>query len=252
MARAFFISDAHLGLDSREKERQKEQRLLEFFRHVQQHGTHLFIVGDLFDAWFEYRTVIPKGFHRTLTALEELTERGIEVHYLAGNHDYWMGSFFREHLGIHVHFEPLSVTLDGKKFFLHHGDGIAKRDVGYRILKKILRSPLNIWLYSLLHPDLGITLAKVSSRKSRHHNAEKNREAGNDMVEFASVQIADGADYVIMGHKHQPIAVPIGRGLYVNLGDWISFCTYAEFSNGSLELKKWKHEAPTERITNEQ
>lgn len=249
MARAFFISDAHLGLEDKEKEKQKEQTLIEFFRHVQQHATHLFIVGDLFDAWFEYRTVIPKGFHRTLTALDDLTQKRVEVHYLAGNHDYWMGSFFREHLGVHVHFEPFSIVLDGRKFYLHHGDGIAKNDVGYRILKKLLRNPFNIWLYSLLHPDIGIALAKLSSRKSRHYNSQKNREAGNDMEQFAASRIADGADFVIMGHKHQPASVPIGKGMYVNLGDWISFYTYAEFSNGELSLKQWKHEHTPERIT---
>jgi UDP-2,3-diacylglucosamine hydrolase len=248
MTRVFFISDAHLGLESIEKEKEKERKLVGFLRHVQQHGTHLFIVGDLFDAWFEYRTVIPKGFHRLLTSLEDLTQQGIETHYLAGNHDYWMGNYFWEYLGVHIHFEPFSMTLDGKRFYLHHGDGLMKNDAGYRILKKILRNPFNIWLYSLLHPDIGIGLARLSSRKSRHYTTQKNFGRGDDMLEFAAKKIENGSDYVIMGHRHQPVAASIGKGMYVNLGDWISSFTYAEFSSGRLELKTWKQNDTPQRI----
>ena len=240
MSRAFFISDAHLGLDSKEREAEKERRLLLFLEHVKKHGTHLFIVGDLFDAWFEYRTVIPKGFHRVLTALEDLTRNKIEVHYLAGNHDFWMKNFFRDELGITTYFKPFSVMIDGKKFYIHHGDGLAGRDIGYRILKIILRNPFSIWLYTWLHPDIGIALAKLSSKKSRHYTSEKNYGSNDGLQQFAARKIAEGSDYVIMGHRHQPAEVQIGEGRYINLGDWITFFTYAEFANGNLSLKTWE------------
>ena len=240
MSRAFFISDAHLGLETREKEAEKERRLLRFLFHVKEQGSHLFIVGDLFDAWFEYRTVIPKGYHRLFTALEDITRADIEVNYLAGNHDYWMRNFFRDFLGVQTYSEPFAVTIDQKKFYIHHGDGLAANDSGYRMLKKVLRNPVSMRLYSWLHPDIGITIARASSRKSRHYTSQKRYGEEDGMRRFAAKKIAEGIDYVIMGHRHQPIAVPIEKGLYVNLGDWISYFTFAEFANGQLELKTWK------------
>ena len=243
MARAFFISDAHLGLDPREQETEKENRLLSFLRHVERNGTHLFIVGDLFDAWFEYRTVIPKGYHRLLTALEDLTRKGIHVHYLAGNHDYWMGNYFHEYLGINIAFEPFAVTIDGKKFYIHHGDGLAGKDVGYRILKSVLRNPLAIWLYSWLHPDIGINLAKFSSKTSRGYTANKDYGEEDSLYKFAAGKMAEGFDYVVMGHRHKPVVARIKTGTYVNLGDWISSFTYGDFSGGELVLKSWNDTA---------
>lgn len=240
MSRAFFISDAHLGLGTKEEEHEKERRLLQFLLHINGRASHLFIVGDLFDAWLEYRTVIPKGYHRLFTALEDLTHAGVQVHYLAGNHDYWMGSYFRDYLGVQTHFDPFEASIDQKKFYIHHGDGLTGKDVGYRILKKILRNPLSIWLYSWLHPDIGIALAKLTSRKSRHHTSQKDFGAEDGLQQFAAKRIAEGLDFVVMGHRHKPIAVPLDRGLYVNLGDWISNFTYAEFSDGRLSLKTWE------------
>lgn len=240
MTRAFFISDAHLGLGPRDEEKLKERRLLSFLEHVRQHGTHLFVLGDLFDAWFEYRTVIPKGFHRVLTSLDAIAHSGTKVHYLAGNHDYWMGDYFRDYLGIEVHSQEFSSEIDGKKFYFHHGDGLARNDWGYRILKRIVRNRLIIWLYSWIHPDIGLQLAKFSSRKSRNYNSKKDYSRDDGMQRFAEQKITEGYDYVLMGHCHEPTSVTIGRGLYVNLGDWIAFFTYAEFSEGTLRLKKWE------------
>lgn len=240
MARAFFISDAHLGLETKEREEEKERRIVHFLEHVKRHGTHLFIVGDLFDAWLEYRTVIPKGYHRLFTALEDLTASGVEVHYLAGNHDYWMRNFFVEYLGVRTYAEPFAVTIGRKRFFIHHGDGLAMKDAGYRILKKILRNPVSTWVYSWVHPDVGIPLARMSSRKSRGYTSRKEYGSDDGLKKFAARKIAEGIDYVIMGHRHQPVSLTINGGLYVNLGDWISNFTYAEFARGKLRLKKWE------------
>ncbi len=238
MPKTYFMSDAHLGLSSRDVEREKEQRLLSFFDFVMNNASQLFILGDLFDAWFEYRTVVPKGFHRTLTKLEDIVNKKIAVHYLAGNHDYWMGDSFRE-LGINVYHEEFETNIDGKKIYLHHGDGLAHNDNGYRILKKILRNPINIKLYKLLHPDIGLLLAKTSSKKSRNYTASKHYGEEDGMIEFAQGKINEGFDAVIMGHRHVPDFKQIGNGVYINLGDWISHCTYAVLSDGTFELKNW-------------
>jgi UDP-2,3-diacylglucosamine hydrolase len=239
MSKSYFISDAHLGLGPKDEERQKESRLLAFLDNIKNDATRLFIVGDLFDAWLEYRTVIPKGFHRLFTKLEEFSSLGITIHYLAGNHDYWMRNFFHDELGMKTYLDAFHITVDGKKVFLHHGDGLAVKDTGYRILKFILRHPFNIWLYSWLHPDLGVALARSSSKKSRRYTAAKDYSDDNGMERFAGKKIASGFDIVIMGHRHQPVQKQIGNGLYINLGDWISHNTYAVMENGCIELKKW-------------
>lgn len=236
----YFISDAHFGLGTKEEERMKEQRLIGFLDHIKKDAQQFFIVGDLFDAWFEYRTVIPKGFHRLLTKLNELTDCGITIHYLAGNHDFWIRDYFRDELGMKTYYQAFDTVIDGKKIFIHHGDGLASNDTGYRILKKILRNPFNIWLYSWLHPDLGIALAQSSSKKSRHYTANKNYGEEDGMVKLAAKKIEEGYDAVIMGHRHQPACKEIGRGVYINLGDWISHYTYAEMESGRIELKKWE------------
>jgi UDP-2,3-diacylglucosamine hydrolase len=234
----YFISDIHLGLGRGEKEKAKEDRLLSFLRTILPTTEQLFIVGDLFDFWFEYQTVIPKGFHRTLSALQEFTERGIRVSYLAGNHDFWMGDFFKTELGMELHSDPFETTIDGKRIYLHHGDGLAENDIGYRMIKPVLRNKLNIWLYRWLHPDIGVKLARSSSRTSRDYTTSKHFEE-QGMIEYATRKIRDGVNIVIMGHRHQPNVVTIENGLYINLGDWISYNTYGELSNGAMTLKTW-------------
>ena len=239
----YFISDAHLGLGPREAEREKETRLIEFFRQIREDAAELFIVGDLFDAWFEYRTVIPKGYHRLFTALEELTEHGVIVHYLVGNHDFWIRDYFRDELGMKTYRDAFAVDACGKRIFIHHGDGVANNDTGYKILKKILRNPLSVWLYTWLHPDVGVALARSSSKKSRHYTSQKDYGEEDGMLTFARKKIEEGFDIVIMGHRHRPLLKKLGRGTYINLGDWITHFTYAELSENGIELKQWNHQA---------
>ena len=239
MSKVYFISDAHLGLGTKEEERAKEQRLIGFLDTLLKDASQLFIVGDLFDAWFEYRSVIPKGFHRLLTKLNDLTQRGITVHYLAGNHDYWIRDYFHDELGMKTYHDAFEITIDGKRIFIHHGDGLASNDMGYKILKKVLRSPFNIWLYSWLHPDIGIVLARSSSKKSRHYTSTKEYGEEDGMITLATQKIEQGYDIVMMGHRHQPVSKQIGKGIYINLGDWITHNTYAEMEHGRIELKSW-------------
>ncbi|MEK7250049.1 MAG: UDP-2,3-diacylglucosamine diphosphatase [Bacteroidota bacterium] len=236
----YFISDVHLGLGTKEQEKAKENRLLGFLRGIFSTVETLFIVGDLFDFWFEYKTVIPKGFHRTLAVLQEFTDAGKPIHYLAGNHDFWMNNFFAEELGIHLHLEPFEITIQEKRIYMHHGDGLADNDLGYKLIKPVLRNKFNVWMYRWLHPDLGVRLAKGSSRTSREYTAHKDYGEEEGMIREATKKIHGGCDIVIMGHRHKPNVVKIDNGTYVNLGDWIAYNTYAELSNGVIELKTWK------------
>ncbi len=235
----FFISDVHLGLAGREEERAKEDRLLRFLKHILPSTTTLFVVGDLFDFWFEYKTVIPKGFHRTLSALQEFTDRGIPVHFLTGNHDYWMRDFFTSELGIQMHFAPFETIVEEKRVYLHHGDGLAHNDLGYRLIKPVLRNPVSIWLYRWLHPDLGVRLARGSSRTSRQYTAHKHYGEEEGMIQYATVKIKNGVDIVVMGHRHEPGILRIDQGTYLNLGDWITHNTYGELTRGKIDLKTW-------------
>ncbi|MEW6061107.1 MAG: UDP-2,3-diacylglucosamine diphosphatase [Bacteroidota bacterium] len=240
MKKIFFFSDVHLGLHDRQREREKEQRLLSFLNYVQTNAEQLFILGDLFDYWFEYKSVIPRGYHHVLSKLGVLVESGVKVHYLAGNHDFWLKDFFPKELGIPVYKDPLSTELYGKKFYLHHGDGLALNDTGYRILKKILRHPLSIFLFSLVHPDITAPIARGSSRTSREYTGNKDYGETDGMMLFATKKINEGVDVVLMGHRHKPLKQQINNGIYINLGDWISYSTYAEFDGATIELKQWQ------------
>lgn len=236
---SYFFSDVHLGLGDRERERGKEDSLLAFLRTILHDAANVFVVGDLFDFWFEYRTVVPRGFHRTLAALSAFTEKGIPVHYIAGNHDFWMGDFFRTELGMKVFRDPVDVTLDGKRIHIHHGDGLAENDTGYRLIKPVLRNRVNIALYRWLHPDIGVPLARGSSRASRAYTSNKDYGEGAGMLRYAERMIAQGADIVVMGHTHRPSLLPLGRGVYVNLGDWITNNSYGVMSDGCMTLYTW-------------
>jgi len=236
---SYFISDVHLGLGSREEEKAKENRLLRFLRHAMPDTEALFIVGDLFDFWFDYRTVIPRGFHRTLAALQDFTDAGKTIHYLVGNHDCWMGDFFETEIGATLHREPFWITMQSKRIHVHHGDGLAENDLGYRLIRPVLRNPAAVVLYRWLHPDIGVRIAHGTSRSSRAYTTTKHYGEEKGMVRYAEQMIREGADVVVMGHHHKPAAMQLGTGMYVNLGDWITYNTYGELSGGTITLKTW-------------
>ena len=240
MPTVYFISDVHLGLEEPGAEAKKQRRLLSFLDFVSRDATHLFILGDLFDAWIEYRTVIPKGFHRVLARLHDLSEGGVEIHFLAGNHDFWIRDHFARDMGIKTHMEAFGIELNGKKIYLHHGDGLDPRDHGYMFLKRILRNRFSIWLFSWLHPDIGVALARSSSRTSRGYTSVKDYGEDDAMRRAAARLIGEGIDVVIMGHRHVPCEANIGAGRYLNLGDWIRHNTYARLSGGECMLMRWE------------
>jgi len=240
MASTFLISDIHLGSGNSKIEMKKERRLLSFLEYVAQYGERLLIVGDLFDFWFEYRTVIPKGNTRILCALSQLNDLGKELHYIAGNHDFWMKSYLRDEFGMQIHFDSLTMTLEGKKFYITHGDGIARDDYGYRLLKRIFRNKINIFLYSLIHPDIGVPLAKWVSSLSRQHTWTSEPPNDKDYVEVAMSKFNEGFDYAIFGHLHFPKYQMFGHKVYINLGDWIENFSYAEFDGEDIKLLNWR------------
>jgi UDP-2,3-diacylglucosamine hydrolase len=236
--KTYFFSDAHLGLGPKEEDRKREQRIIQFLDMVKQDADELYILGDLFDYWFEYNSVVTKGYLRLLAKLSELNHRGIRISYLAGNHDFWLKDYLTEELGVRIYADPIDRTIQGKKFYLHHGDGLLKNDMGYRLLKRVLRNKVNIFLFSLIHPDITSSIARWSSRKSRAYTSKKTFE-GNDMVEFARKKIGEGYDVVIMGHNHQSLFRELGKGVYVNLGEWLQENTYAVFDGNKIQLKRW-------------
>lgn len=235
----YFFSDVHLGLESVEKEKQKENRVIEFLSEAQKDAKEIFIVGDLFDCWIEYKYVVPKGYYKLFTKISEIVDRKIRINYIAGNHDFWKGSFFKDEFGIEICHSHIEREIEGKKFFIHHGDGFANKDTGYRIIKKILRNNICQKLYSLIHPDIGIRLAKGTSETSRSHTNSKDYSESDGMKEFAFKKINEGFDYVIMGHRHVPQMTKFENGFYINLGDWIDFFSYGIFKKGNFELKKF-------------
>jgi UDP-2,3-diacylglucosamine hydrolase len=231
-----FISDIHLGLDSNENEKKKERRLVDFLYSRAINCNELFIVGDLFDYWFEYKRVYQKGFFRTLTALQDLTEKGIKIHYFIGNHDFLHRNFFTDEIGVELHEDPIEVNLNDKRFFIGHGDGLVKNDYGYLILKKIMRNKAIQKLYSLIHPDLGIGLASRSSKNSREYTSHKNYGEVDGLFEAAKEQINKGFDYVIFGHLHKRIYQKYNDGCYINLGSWLTTPCYGVFKENKFEI----------------
>ncbi len=237
MKTVYFISDAHLGLEDPEDESIKAKALLGFLDHVGSAGGTLFILGDLYDFWFEYKSVIPRRHMWVLTALERLKARNVEIHYLTGNHDFWLDSFFQNELGVQVHKDPVDMSLGGKRFWIAHGDGIMKKDVGYRLLKRILRHPVSIFLYRLVHPELAFGLAGFFSRLSRNHPAFPDQD--EDYIAHAEIRFSEGYDCVVMAHTHRPMILERQGRTYVNTGDWIRHFTFSKLENGRLTLEHW-------------
>ncbi len=231
-----FISDVHLGLQSKQIEKNKELTLVKFLNFAQGSCSELFIVGDLFDYWFEYRRVYQKGFFRTLTALQDLSEKNVRIHYFIGNHDFMHRDFFQSEIGAVMHEEPIDITLNGKRFFIGHGDGLVKNDVGYNILKKVLRNKTVQFFYSWLHPDIGIGLASKTSRRSRGYTTKKDYGKEDGLFDTAKLKINEGFDYVLFGHLHKRLYLKYRNGYYINLGAWLDEPCYGVFKNDAFEI----------------
>lgn len=243
----YFIADAHLLPTSSPEESIKVRRLLDFLETIRHKKATLFIVGDLFDFWFEYRSAVFACYFRVLRALQELVDSGCEVHFIGGNHDYWAGSFLSQEIGLHVHYHPLNLTIHGHLFHITHGDGILRNDFGYRVLRAVLRNNLIIRSFRLLHPDWAMYIARKVSGKSRRLNRRlpavqaRDRE---DLLLYGNSQIQQGAEYVIVGHLHLPIQTRQNSGVIVNLGDWMYYYTFAYYDGQELRLAYWQDAKP--------
>ena len=235
-----FISDIHLGLQSKVIENRKERLLVSFLNFAYDNAKELFIVGDLFDYWFEYKKVYQKGFFRTFTALQDLTEKGIKLHYIIGNHDFMHNNFFKDEIGAIMYEDPVNCLLNGKKFFIGHGDGLVKNDLGYNILKKILRNKGLQKFYSWIHPDIGVTIASSTSKSSRDFTSNKNYGEEDGLFDAAKEKIDEGYDYVLFGHLHKRCYLKYKDGLYVNLGSWLDAPCYGIFKDDKFEIVDWK------------
>ena len=234
----YFVSDVHLGFHSDARNKKIENMLIAFLRKIANDCTDLYIVGDLFDYWFDYKTVIPGAFYRTLSELSTLKAKNINIEYLVGNHDFGHFRFFEKELGIPLYYNDITRTHSSKKFYISHGDGKLYNDKGYLILKKILRNRLANKLYRLLHPDCGITLALKISRHSRDYTDAKSFGKNDGLKDFAEKKIKEGFDYVIMGHIHQISDIKFAKGKYINLGTWLREPSFAMFDGKELQLRK--------------
>ena len=223
----------------------REKKLVHFFESIRHNAAQIFIVGDIFDFWYEYKEVVPRGYVRLLGKLAELTDAGIPVHFFVGNHDMWMHDYFQKELNISVYFEPKVFEFNQKKFYIGHGDGLGPGDHGYKFIKKIFRNPLCQWAFGQLHPTWGIGLANYFSRKSRVKTGNSDEIFLGEDKEWLILYCREilqqqHFDYFIFGHRHFPLDFKLSAdSRYINLGDWIRNFTYAIFDGKDMELKKW-------------
>jgi len=242
---AYFASDFHLGTPNEKSSREREKKILSWLNEVQKDATHLFLVGDVFDFWFEYKHVIPKGFVRIQAKLADLVEGGIQVHLFHGNHDMWMFDYFSKELGVTIHSNEFEIELNGSKLFIAHGDGIGPGDRGYKFIKKIFRNKFCQWLFARLHPNFGVGLANHFSKSSRKKTGHLDEEFEGMEREWIFQFLKNEhskfkADTYIFGHRHLPLFVKEEEFQYINLGEWLSKCSYAKFSEKGWELLQWK------------
>jgi UDP-2,3-diacylglucosamine hydrolase len=245
----YFLSDFHLIGNGNTQSLAREKKIVAFLNEIQPTAEAVFIVGDLFDFWYEYKTVVPKGFVRILGKLAAITDAGIPVHFFVGNHDMWMKNYFEKELSIPIYFEPKEFTFNNKTFLIGHGDGLGPGDKGYKFLKKIFRNPVCQFLFGILPPTIGIGLANYFSNKSRAHTGGADEKYLGDenewLVQYCKKKLAEKhTDYFIFGHRHLPINLQLSqKSTYLNLGDWIQYFTYVEFDGANCTLKKYEANA---------
>lgn len=247
----YFASDLHLGVDARLPSRERERLFVRWLDEVvAPDADALYLLGDVFEFWFEYRHVVPRGHARLLGKLAELRDGGLDIQYWTGNHDLWMRDYFTAELGIPLHHRPTRRVIDGQAFLIGHGDGLGPGDRGYKRMKRVFRNPLAQWAYARLHPNFAIALARRVSGISRSHTAPE--EAGflgpgrEWLVRYAERKLADdpALAYCVFGHRHLPIDYVLsdGRARYVNLGDWLHYQSYARWDGRALDLLAFEAE----------
>jgi UDP-2,3-diacylglucosamine hydrolase len=242
----YFLSDFHLGAPDAAGSLQREKLIIKFLDEVKNGASAIFIVGDMFDFWYEYKKVVPRGYVRLLGKLAEITDSGIPVHFFVGNHDMWMKNYLQQELNIPVYFEPKEFTFNGKQFLIGHGDGLGPGDHGYKFLKKIFRNKLCQGLFGILPPYIGMGIANYFSRKSRAATGQSEEVFLGEEKEWLIIYCKEilqqkKYDYFIFGHRHLPIDFSLTKeSRYINLGDWIRYNSYAVFDGETLQLKYYR------------
>ena len=242
----YFASDQHFGAPNAKSSRKREKYFLHWLNYIEKDAAALFLLGDLFDFWFEYKKVVPKGYVRILGKLATLSDQGISIHFFVGNHDLWMEDYFIKELNIPIYRKPQDFNFNGASFFIGHGDGLGPNDNGYKRIKKLFTNPLAKRLFQSLHPDIGIRLGQFFSLKNKFVSGEKENlfrsEEKELLVIYSRRKLQEKhRDYFIFGHRHIPMEINLNyKSKYINLGDWISHYTYASFDGKRLEIKKWR------------
>jgi len=242
----FFASDFHLGVPTYEASRERERRIIHWLDSIKHEAHSIYLLGDIFDFWFEYKHAIPKGYLRLQGKLAELRDAGIPFFFFTGNHDMWMFDYFPKELGIPVYREPQLLEIGGQKLLIGHGDGLGPGDHTYKILKKIFDSRLCQWLFARIHPNLGIGIATIWSRRSRIGNLKREEKFSTEQEEYLWVYCSEiekvrHHDFYIFGHRHLPLDLKIGdHSRYINLGEWVHFNTYAVYDGENVALKTFQ------------
>lgn len=249
-AKLYFASDFHLGIPDNKKSLIREKMLVSWLDKISTDASEIFLMGDVFDFWFEYKFVVPKGYVRLLGKIAEITDSGIPVHLFRGNHDIWAFNYLNDELNVQLHRKPIVREFDGKKIFLAHGDGLGPGDHGYKLLKRVFEFKPNQFLFRWLHPDLGSRMGLYFSRKSRL--AHFSREGKTDnisihneemLIHFAETEaiVNPEIDYFIFGHRHIPIIQNVSDNAeIVILGDWLTHFSYGVFEDGKMRIEYYK------------
>jgi len=246
MKKTFFASDFHLGTPGATTSQVRERLIVQWLESILPEMDALYLVGDVWDYWFEYGRVIPKGSTRLLGTLAKIRDAGIPVYYFTGNHDMWMFDYLQDELNIPILREPVIHEINGKNFYIGHGDGLGPGDYGYKFIKKVFASPVSQWLFARLHPNTGIRIMKYWSGRSRQHTQIEEKFLGPEkewLVQHAlDVLKKEPIDYFIFGHRHLPIDYTLGvnNARYINLGDWLSYNSFAVFDGQDLALTFYK------------
>ncbi len=243
--KVYFSSDNHLGAPTAEQSYPREKKFVAWLDEVKKDAAAIFLLGDLFDFWIDYKTVVPKGFTRTLGKLAEISDSGIPIYYFVGNHDLWMNGYFEEELNIPVFHKPEIFQLNNTSFFIGHGDGLGPGDKGYKRMKKVFTNGVAQWFFRWLHPDLGVKLGQYLSVKNKMISGDDDvkflGEENEWLVQYAKRKLeTQHYDYFVFGHRHLPLEIDLNKkSRYTNLGDWITYFTYGVFDGEKLELKKY-------------
>ncbi|MEO0060360.1 MAG: UDP-2,3-diacylglucosamine hydrolase [Bacteroidota bacterium] len=241
----YFASDQHFGAPTPELSFVREQRFVAWLDSIKNNAESLYLLGDLFDFWFDYKTVVPRGFVRVLGKLSELRDMGIPIYFFVGNHDLWMDDYFEKELNIPIYRNNLEIELQGKKFLIGHGDGKGPGDLGYKRMKKVFTNPFSKWLYRWLHPDIGVKLAQYLSVKNKLISGDTDvKFLGEDkewLVQYCKRKLESKYyDFFVFGHRHLPMTIDLGQqSTYINLGDWIEYFTYGVFDGTTVEIKEF-------------